>query len=116
MGVFWSAQALIYQPSMSDFKKSKLRESPIFSEGVRVVSVYNSDLGQIAMNLDSVEGDLDCVGPDLSVYEVKNQKKSKPKHVKFSVGDYAVFRPKFRSRSNQQGLDERCSRFSEGEA
>ena len=29
------------------------------------------------MNLDSVDGDLDCVGPDLSVYEVRNQKKVK---------------------------------------
>ena len=68
------------------------------------------------MNLDSVEGDLDCVGPDLSVYEVKNQKKSKPQQVKFSVGHYAIFRLKITSRSNQQEFDQRCSRFSEGEA
>ena len=73
MRVFWSAQALIYQPSLSDFRKS-----PVFSEGARVVSVKNSNLGQTAMNLDSVEGDLDCVGPDLSVSEVRNQKKSNP--------------------------------------
>ena len=31
------------------------------------------------MNLDSVEGDLDCVGPDLSVCEVRIQKKKKVK-------------------------------------
>ena len=116
MGVLWGAQAPIYPPGLSDCKKSKLQKSPIFSEGARVVSVKNSDLGQTAMNLDSVEGDLDCVGPDLLVYEVKNQKKSKPKHVKFSVGGYEVFRLKTRSRSNQQEFDQHCIRFSEGEA
>ena len=68
------------------------------------------------MNLDSVEGDLDCVGPDLFVCEVRNQKKSKPLQVKFSVGGYVVFWLKIRSRSNQQEFDQRCSRFSEGEA
>ena len=78
MRVFWSAQALIYSPSLSDLKKSKLRKSSVFSEGARAVSVKNSDLGQTAMNLDRVEGDLDYVGPYLSVCEVKNKKKSKP--------------------------------------
>ena len=78
LGVFWSAQALIYQPSLSDFRKNEFRESPVFNEGAMVVSVKNPDLGQTAMNMDSVEGDLDCVGPNLSVYEVRNQKKSKP--------------------------------------
>ena len=78
LGVFWRAQALIYQPSLSDFRKSQFWKSPVFSEGARVISVKNSDLGQIAMNLDIVEGDLDCVGPDLSVCEVRIQKKSKP--------------------------------------
>ena len=78
MGVFWNAHALIYQPRLSDFRKSQLRKSPVFSEDARVVSVKNSDLGQTAMNLDSVEGGLDCLGHDLSVYEVRNQKKSKP--------------------------------------
>ena len=57
------------------------------------------------MNLDSVEVDLHCVRPNLSVYEVK-----------FSVGGYAVFRLKIRSRSNQQEFDQCCSRFSEGDA
>ena len=71
MGVFWSAQALIYQPSLSDFRKSILRKSPVFSEGGRAVSVKNLDLGQTAKNLDSVEGDLDYVGLDLSVCEVR---------------------------------------------
>ena len=78
MGMLYNSQALIYQPSLSDFRKSKLRKSPVFSEDDRVVSVKNSDLGQTAMNLDSFEGDLDCVGPDLSICEVENQKKSKP--------------------------------------
>ena len=76
--MFWSAQALIYQPSLSDFRKSQFRKNPIFSEGARAVSIKNSNLGENAKNLDSVEGDLDCVGPDLSACEVRNQKKSKP--------------------------------------
>ena len=58
-------------------KKSHFRKSPIFSEGARAVLVKNSDLGQTAKNLDSVEADLDCVGPDLSICEVIIQKKSK---------------------------------------
>ena len=78
MGVFWDAQALIYQPSLSDFRKSQIWKSPVFSEGVRAISVKNSDLGQTTMNLDSVEGDLECVGPNLLVYEVRNLKNSKP--------------------------------------
>ena len=72
MGVLWSAQALIYQPILLEFRKSKLRKSPVFSEGGRDVSVKNLDLGQNAINMESVEGDLDYVGPDLSIYEVKN--------------------------------------------
>ena len=30
------------------------------------------------MNLDNVGGDLGCVGPNLLVYEVKNEKNAKP--------------------------------------
>ena len=77
MGVFWRAQALIYQPSLSDFRKSNFWKSPVFSEGARVVSVKNSNLGQTVKNLGSVGVDLDYVGPDLLVYEVRNQKKNK---------------------------------------
>ena len=68
------------------------------------------------MNLDSIEGDLDYVGPNLSICEVRNHKNSKPWQIKLSVGGYVVFRLKIRSRSNQQEFDQRCSRFSEGEA
>ena len=78
LGVFWNAQALIYQPSLLNLRKNQFLKSPVFSESARAVSVKNSDLGQTAMNLDSVEGDLDCVRLDLSVCEFKNQKKSKP--------------------------------------
>ena len=60
------------------FQKNQFQKSLVFSEGARVVSVKNSDLGQIAKNLENVGVGLDCVGPDLSVYEVGIQKKSKP--------------------------------------
>ena len=39
-----------------------------------------------------------------------------PSRSNFQWGHYAVFRLKFRSRSNQQEFDQRCSKFSEGEA
>ena len=74
LGVFWSAYSLIYQPILSDFRKSQIQKSPVFNEGARAVSVKNSDLGQNTKNMDSFEGDLDYVGPNLSVCEVKNKK------------------------------------------
>ena len=39
-----------------------------------------------------------------------------PSRSNFQWGRYAVFKLKIRSRSNQQEFDQRCSRFSEGEA
>ena len=78
LGVFWNAWALIYQPILSDLRKNLFWKSSVFSEGARAVSVNFSDLGQTVKNLDSVGIDLDCVGPDLSACEVKNQKNSKP--------------------------------------
>ena len=42
------------------------------------VSVNFSDLGQMVKQLDSVGVDLGYVGPDLSVYEFKIDKNSKP--------------------------------------
>ena len=68
------------------------------------------------MNLDSVGVDLDCVGPDLLVYEVRNQKSQNPSRSNFQWGGYAVFRLKFKSRSNQYEFDKGCSRFSDKEA
>ena len=62
---------------MSDFRKSQIRKNPVFSEGASSVSVRNLDLGQTVKNLDSVGVDLDCVGPDLSICEVRIQKKVK---------------------------------------
>ena len=62
---------------MSDFRKTYFRKKPIFSEGARAVSVYFSDLGQTVEPLDSVRVDLDCPRLDLSVWEVRNQKKLK---------------------------------------
>ena len=59
-------------------RKSHVRKSPAFSEGVRAVSVNFSNLGQMVKQLDSVGVDLGCVEPDLSVREVKIQKNSKP--------------------------------------
>ena len=78
MGVFWNAWALIYQPILSDFRKNHFWKSPVFSEGARANSVIFADLGQMVKQLHSIGVDLDCVGPDLSVYEVRNQKNSKP--------------------------------------
>ena len=78
MGVFWNAWALIYQPILSDFRKTVFLKSVIFSEGARVVSVNFSDLGQMVKQLDSLRVDLGCVGPDLSICEVRIQKNSKP--------------------------------------
>ena len=69
---------MIYQLIMSDFRKTYFWKRPIFSEGSRVVSVYFSDPGQTVEPLDIVGVDLDCPRPDLSVYEVRNQKNSKP--------------------------------------
>ena len=62
---------------MSYFRKTYFRKRPIFSEGTRAVSVYFSDPSQTVEPLDSVVVDLDCSRPDLSVCEVKNQKKLK---------------------------------------
>ena len=60
------------------FQKNLLPERPIFSEGARAISVYFSDPGQNVEPLDSVGVDLDCLRPDLSICEVRNQKNSKP--------------------------------------
>ena len=62
---------------LSDFRKSQIRKSPIFSEGARVVLVKNSSLGQTTKHFENAGVDLDCVGPDLSIYEVKIQKEVK---------------------------------------
>ena len=70
---YLSAYLVIFQE-----KKSHFLKSPIFSEGARAILVKNSNLGQTAKNLGSVGVDLDCVGPDLTVCEVRIQKKSKP--------------------------------------
>ena len=78
MRVFWDAWDPIYQPIMSDFRKTYFRKRPIFSEGARAVSVYFSDLGQTVEPLDIVRVDLDFPRPDLSICEVINQKNSKP--------------------------------------
>ena len=78
LGVFWNAWALIYHPIFSDFRKSHFRESPVFSEGARAVSVNFSDVGQMVKQLHNVGVDLGCVGPDLSFCEVRIQKNSKP--------------------------------------
>ena len=78
MGVFWSAWALIYQPILSDFRKNHFWKSPVFSEGASAVSVNFSDLGRMVKQLDNIGVDLGYVGPDLSVYEVRIQKNSKP--------------------------------------
>ena len=78
LGVSWNAWNPIYLSILSDFRKTHFRKSLIFSEGARAVSVNFSDLGQMVKQLDNVGVDLGCVGPDLSVCEVRNQKKSKP--------------------------------------
>ena len=49
----------------------------LLSEGARAVSVYFSNPGQTVEILDSVGVDLDYTRPDLSVCEVRNQKKLK---------------------------------------
>ena len=76
--MFWNAWALIYQPISSDLRKNLFRKSPVFSEGVRAVSVNFLDLGQMVKQLENIGVDLVYVGPDLSIHEFKIQKKSKP--------------------------------------
>ena len=78
MGVFWNARDPIYLSILSDFRKTHFQKSLIFSEGARAVSVNFLDLGQMVKQLDNIGVDLGCVGPDLSVREVKIQKNSKP--------------------------------------
>ena len=58
-------------------EKNYFRKRPISSEGARAISVYFSDPSQTVEPLDSVGVDLDYPRPDLSICEVKNQKKLK---------------------------------------
>ena len=78
MRVFWDAWNPIYQPIMSDFRKTYFQKRPIFSEGARAVSVYFLDPGQTVEPLDSIGVYFDFPRPDLFICEVKNQKKLKP--------------------------------------
>ena len=78
MRVFWDAWDPIYQPIMSNFRKTYFRKRPIFSEGARAVSVYFLDPGQTVEPIDNDGVVLDCPRPDLSIYEVRNKKNSKP--------------------------------------
>ena len=75
--MFWNAWALTYQPILSDLKKNHFQKSPVFSEGAKADSVNFSDLGQMVKQLHSVGVDLGYVGPNLSICEVKIQKKLK---------------------------------------
>ena len=68
---------MIYLSILSDFRKNHFRKSPVFSEDAKAISVNFSDLGQTIKNLDSVGVDLDYVGPDISIREVKIEKKIK---------------------------------------
>ena len=63
--VLWDAWDPIYQPIMSDFRKTYFRKRPIFSECAGAVSAEKSDLGQSMRNLTSIPVDLVRGRPDL---------------------------------------------------
>ena len=68
----------VYPSVKLEFRKNQNPSRSNFQWGVMQFFGKKSDLGQTTKNLDSVRVDLDRVGPDLSVCEVKIQKKSKP--------------------------------------